>query len=76
MLVARPPPAVHLDLSRTELLGSAGLAVLLRLRRRTLGSGSGPPCLIGLTGGVRRTLHALGLLEMFPLVSSGLAEKP
>jgi len=59
------PRSIVLDLSRTEFLGSAGVAVLLRLRRRALARGCGPPCLVGLTGCAERTLHGLGLLEMF-----------
>ena len=62
---ARTPHVVVLDLSRTEFLGSAGIAVLLRLRRRTLARGLGPPRLVGLDGCARRTLETLGLLDQF-----------
>jgi len=65
LLDTRTPQSVVLDLSRTEFLGSAGVAVLLRVRRWALGHGAEPPCLVGLTAGARRTLHGLGLLEMF-----------
>ena len=65
LLETHAPRLVVLDLSRTEFLGSAGVAVLLRLRRGTLARGCGPPCLVGLTACARRTLLALGLLEMF-----------
>ena len=57
--------AILLDVSRTEFLGSAGVAVLLRLRRGVLARGGATPCLVGLTPTARRTLHGLGLLEMF-----------
>jgi anti-sigma B factor antagonist len=65
LLDTRTPQSIVLDLSRTEFLGSAGVAVLLRVRRWALAQGSEPPCLVGLTAGARRTLHGLGLLEMF-----------
>jgi anti-sigma B factor antagonist len=66
LLDTHAPQLIVLDLSRTEFLGSAGVAVLLRLRRRALALGLGPPCLVGLTGLAMRTLHGLGLLDMFP----------
>lgn len=66
LLDERSPRSVVLDLGHTEFLGSAGVAVLLRLRRRTLANGGGPPALVGLTGCARRTLHVLGLLDLFP----------
>ena len=65
LLDVHAPRSIVLDLSRTEFLGSAGVAVLLRLRRRALARGCGPPCLVGLTGCAERTLHGLGLLKMF-----------
>lgn len=66
LLDGRDLQTVVLDLGRTEFLGTAGVAVLLRLRRRTLAKGWGPPRFTGLTGSARRTLHTLGMLEMFP----------
>jgi anti-anti-sigma factor len=66
LLDARSPRSLLLDLGHTEVLGSAGVAVLLRLRRRALVSGWGPPRLVGLTGCARRTLHMLGLEDLFP----------
>jgi len=65
LLETRSPRSIVLDLSRTEFLGSAGVAVLLRLRRGALARGCTTPCLVGLTPTARRTLHGLGLLEMF-----------
>ena len=65
LLDTRTPQSIVLDLSRTEFLGSAGVAVLLRVRRWALAQRSEPPCLVGLTAAARRTLHGLGLLEMF-----------
>jgi anti-sigma B factor antagonist len=59
------PRSIVLDLSRTEFLGSAGVAVLMRLRRRALADGCEVPCLVGLTGSAERTLHGLGLLDLF-----------
>ena len=59
------PRSIVLDLSRTEFLGSAGVAVLMRLRRRALADAGEVPCLVGLTGSAERTLHGLGLLELF-----------
>ena len=50
LLDTRAPRSIVVDLSRTEFLGSAGVAVLLRLRRGALARGCGPPCLVGLTG--------------------------
>ncbi len=76
LLDARAPRTVVLDLSRTEFLGSAGVAVLLRLRRRTLARGFGPPCLVGLTACARRTLHGLGVLEMFPTADEIPGQEP
>jgi anti-sigma B factor antagonist len=72
----RAPRSIVLDLTRTEFLGSAGVAVLLRLRRRVLALGCGPPCLVGLTGTARRTLHSLGLLEMFSTADDVAAALP
>lgn len=66
LVEARDLRTVVLDLERTEFLGTAGVAVLLRLRRRTLARGWGPPRIVGLTGSARRTLRTLGMLEMFP----------
>jgi anti-anti-sigma factor len=65
LLETRSPRSIVLDLGRTEFLGSAGVAVLLRLRRGALARGCTTPCLVGLTPTARRTLHGLGLLEMF-----------
>lgn len=65
LLEAREPQTIILDLTHTEFLGSAGVAVLLRLRRRALARGGGPPCLVGLTDRAWRTLHGLGMLSMF-----------
>ena len=65
LLDRRAPRLIVLDLSSTEFLGSAGVAVLLRLRRRALALGCASPCLVGLTGRAWRTLHGLGLLDMF-----------
>ena len=76
LLDTREPRSIVLDLSHTEFLGSAGVAVLLRLRRRALARGCGPPCLVGLTGGARRTLHGLGLLEMFSTADDVSAAMP
>ena len=76
LLDTRAPRSIVLDLSRTEFLGSAGVAVLLRLRRRALALGCGPPCLVGLNGGARRTLHGLGLLEMFSTADDVSAALP
>jgi anti-anti-sigma factor len=73
LLDARTPRVVVLDLGGTEFLGSAGVAVLLRLRRRTQALGIGDPHLARLNGRAHRTLHALGLLDQFvlqPAVSS------
>jgi anti-sigma B factor antagonist len=76
LLDMRAPRTILLDLGRTEFLGSAGVAVLLRLRRRALARGCSPPCLVGLTGCARRTLHALGILEMFPTLDNVPMEEP
>lgn len=76
LLDTHTPRSIVLDLSRTEFLGSAGVAVLLRLRRRALARGCGPPCLVGLTGSARRTLHGLGLLEMFSTADDVPAAMP
>jgi anti-anti-sigma factor len=76
LLDMRAPRSIVLDLSRTEFLGSAGVAVLLRLRRRALALGCGPPCLVGLTGCARRTLHGLGLLEQFSTADDVTAAMP
>jgi anti-sigma B factor antagonist len=76
LLDTHTPRSIVLDLSHTEFLGSAGVAVLLRLRRRALARGCGSPCLVGLTGGARRTLHGLGLLEMFPTADDVPAAMP
>jgi anti-anti-sigma factor len=65
LLDARALRSIVLDLSSTEFLGSAGVAVLLRLRRGALARGCEPPCLVGLTGCARRSLGGLGLLDMF-----------
>ena len=65
MLDTGAPRSIVLDLSRTEFLGSAGVAVLLGLRRRALARGCGRPCLVGLSAAARRTLRVLGLLELF-----------
>jgi anti-anti-sigma factor len=65
LLDTRAPRLFVLDLSSTEFLGSAGCAVLLRLRRGVLARGCGPLCVVGLAADARRTLHGLGLLEMF-----------
>jgi anti-anti-sigma factor len=59
------PRSIVLDLSRTEFLGSAGVAVLMRLRRQALSGACEVPCLVGLTGSAERTLHGLGLLDLF-----------
>jgi anti-sigma B factor antagonist len=59
------PRSIVLDLSHTEFLGSAGVAVLMRLRRQALSRACEVPCLVGLTGSAQRTLHGLGLLELF-----------
>lgn len=56
--------------------GEPGVAVLLRLRRRTLALGCGPPCSVGLTGCAWRTLHGLGLLEMFSTADDVPAAMP
>ncbi len=76
LLDTRAPRLIVLDLSRTEFLGSAGVAVLLRLRRRALARGCGSPCLVGLTGCARRTLHGLGLLGMFSTADDVPAAMP
>ncbi len=76
LLDTRKPRDVVLDLRRTEFLGSAGVAVLLRLRRRTLARGGGPPCLVGLTGCAHRTLHGLGILTMFATADDVPAANP
>ena len=76
LLDTRTPRLIVLDLSRTEFLGSAGVAVLLRLRRRALARGCGSPCLVGLTGCAWRTLHGLGLLEMFSTADDVPAAMP
>ncbi len=65
LMDAHAPRSIVLDVSRTEFLGSAGVAVLMRLRRRTLADSGEVPCLVGLTGSAERTLHGLGLLELF-----------
>ena len=67
LLDSRSPRVVVLDLGDTEFLGSAGVAVLLRLRRRTRALGIGVPHLARLNGCAHRTLHALGLLDQFEL---------
>ena len=76
LLDTHAPRLIVLDLSRTEFLGSAGVAVLLRLRRRALARGCGSPCLVGLAGCAWRTLHGLGLLEMFPTAEDVPAAMP
>jgi anti-sigma B factor antagonist len=70
------PRSIVLDLSRTEFLGSAGVAVLLRLRRRALAGACEVPCLVGLTGAAERTLHGLGLLELFSTANAVPARGP
>ena len=65
LMDTREPRSIVLDLSRTEFLGSAGVAVLMRSRRRALSDACEVPCLVGLTGSAERTLHGLGLLELF-----------
>ena len=59
------PREIVLDLRRTEFLGSAGVAVLLRLRRRALarGCGTAPRRAQRLC---RSTLHGLGLSSCSP----------
>jgi anti-sigma B factor antagonist len=64
------PRTVVLDLRRTEFLGSAGIAVLLRLRRRALSRGLGVPHLVGLAGSAHRTLRGLGILDLFSVVDT------
>jgi len=76
LLDTRAPRSIVVDLSRTEFLGSAGVAVLLRLRRGALARGCEPPCLVGLSGTARRTLHGLGLLEMFSTADDVAAAMP
>jgi anti-anti-sigma factor len=76
LLDTRTPRSIVFDLSRTEFLGSAGVAVLLRVRRWALARGCEPPCLVGLTAGARRTLHGLGLLEMFSIAEDVSAAMP
>ena len=76
LLDTRDLRSIVLDLSRTEFLGSAGVAVLLRLRRGALARGCAPPCLVGLTGTARRTLHGLGLLDMFSTADDVAAAVP
>ena len=65
LMDTRAPRSIVLDMSRTEFLGSAGVAVLMRLRRRALSDACEVPCLVGLTGSAERALHGLGLLELF-----------
>ena len=67
LLDVHEPQTIVVDLSRTEFLGSAGVAVLLRLRRRALARGCEVPCLVGLTGRARRTMDSLGILPMFAI---------
>jgi anti-anti-sigma regulatory factor len=50
--------------------------VLLRLRRGALAQGCATPCLVGLSGTARRTLHGLGLLEMFSTADDVAAAMP
>jgi anti-sigma B factor antagonist len=76
LLDTRAPRSIVVDLSRTEFLGSAGVAVLLRLHRGALARGCEPPCLVGLSGTARRTLHGLGLLEMFSTADDVAAAMP
>ena len=70
------PREIVLDLRRTEFLGSAGVAVLLRLRRRALSRGCGTPRLVGLSGSAGRTLHGLGLLELFSTADDVATAQP